>query len=186
MPNPPAVVTTVAPLGSAGVFTSGPEYVQRAVAISGTVFADQAGTLKVQQGGDGINWDTFTSFTILASAGQGFNVLLVSPYWQITYTNGGTPQTIFRLFANPSDPYGEFLQPAATPSPGGAYAVLQSTPNGGYSYVGRFNGNSGWDACSAAAVSQNQSAKYAAFAVAQATVADETVQLSAQPTPDAF
>lgn len=186
MSNPTPVISTLAPLGASDDFVSATQYAQRATSISGTVFADQPGMLMIEQSGDGTNFDYTTEYNIPGSFGYGFDVDLVASYWRIVYLNDSTPQTIFRLYANPRDPYGEFLQPAATPSPGGAYVVLQSTPNGGYTYVGRFDGNSGWDACSAAAVSLNSSGKYAAFLVDQATVASENVMLSADPSPSAF
>lgn len=183
---PSAAVQTVAPLPASGNFTSTPQFAQRAESITGTVFADQSGTLKILQGGDGVNFDSITTYNISANIGFGFDVDLISNYWQVIYVNGSSAQTVFRLFANPRDPYGAFLQTANPPSPGGTYAVLQANSNGGYSYVGRFNGFDGWAACQNAAIFTKTNAKYAAFDVSLATVSDETILQTTTHAPDSF
>lgn len=183
---PSAAVQTVAPLPSSGNFTSTPQFAQRAVSITGTVFADKAGTLKILQGGDGVNFDSVTTYNISANVGFGFEVDLLSNYWQVVYVNTNSPQTVFRLFASPRDPYGAFLQASNPPSPGGAYAVLQANSSGGYSYVGRFDGFDGWTACQNAAIFTRTNAKYAAFDVSLATVSDETILETTEHSPDSF
>lgn len=182
-----SVVTTVTPLLSTASFTSPAQFVQRATDITGTVFADEPGTLEIQQSGDGTNWDQTTTYAVPANNGVAFEVPLYSQWWRIVYVNGSTAQTVFRLFADPRDPYGDFIAASTTPSAGGAWAVLQAVPNGpGYTYVGRFDGADGWSACQGAALYAKQSAKYAAFQVDTATVSDETIMSSTEHTPDSF
>jgi hypothetical protein len=67
--------------------------------IVGSVFADQAGTLYVEQSGDGVDWrDVVDSFSVVANQGIGFSVEKVVPYARVRYVNGATAQTEFRLF----------------------------------------------------------------------------------------
>lgn len=67
--------------------------------ITGTVFADQAGTLNIDQSSDGTNWDYSTSVTVTASTKTNFSVEVVAPYARLRYVNGATIQTVFRLYA---------------------------------------------------------------------------------------
>jgi hypothetical protein len=153
--------------------------------LTGTVFTDQDGTLLVEQSPDGFNWDASTSIAVTGGVGLGWSVDIIAPWVQLVYNNGDTAQTIFRLYGDVRDDDGNFVSQEA-PSPGGEYAVLQGTPNGGYTYVGRFNGNTAWDAASFAAVALNASGKYAAFDVATATVASETVSKTTSAIPASF
>jgi hypothetical protein len=66
--------------------------------IVGSVYADQAGTLYVEQSPDGTNWDVVDSFSISAGAGLGFSVEKVCPYARVRYVNGATAQSVFRLY----------------------------------------------------------------------------------------
>ncbi|MFZ8812162.1 MAG: hypothetical protein ACO2PN_29185 [Pyrobaculum sp.] len=66
--------------------------------IVGTVFADQPGTLYVEQGPDRTNWDVVESFSVLANVGFGFTVEKVAQYVRVRYVNGETDQTVFRLY----------------------------------------------------------------------------------------
>jgi hypothetical protein len=183
-----ALVSSVAPLGAGVTFTSPVEFVQRGTQITGTVFADQNGTLIIEQSGDGMNFDSSVSLSVTADVGLGFEQDIVAQYWQVSFTNTSvTGQTIFRLYADARDPYGDFLAAATGPSSGGAWAVLQDIQgNGSYIFVGRFDGADGWNACANAAISRNQSAKYAAFPVSTATVSDESLNLSTEHNPDSF
>lgn len=79
--------------------TLGPTLSDRADRIVGSAFSDQAGTLYIEQSFDGTNWDISTSITITASDGKGFSEELVAPNIRLRYTNGGTNQGEFRLFA---------------------------------------------------------------------------------------
>lgn len=92
-------------LGTTDVLTSGSSFVserreaERADSITGSVFASHAGTLLVQQSGDGVNWDIDDSITVSAATKTKINVPLLAAFWRLNYTNGGTNQTTFRLFA---------------------------------------------------------------------------------------
>jgi hypothetical protein len=183
-----ALISDIAPIPAGQTFVSSVQFVQRATQIAGTVFADQAGTIFIEQSGDGVHFDISASYAIAASTGEGFVEDVLAQYWRIRFTNtSGTGQTVFRLYANALDPYGDFLAAALAPSAGGAWAVLQLSPQTGqYIYVGRFDGADGWGACGNAAISLRQSAKYAAFPVATATVSDESLTPSTSHGPDSF
>lgn len=185
MPSP--LIQFITPLASAGTAASSAYQMTRASSVTGTAIADVAGTLYVDQGGDGVNWDSTTSFAIAPNTGISFNVPLITQYFRVRYTNGGTPQTIFRVFADPRDPYGTFLAAAQAASPGGAYGVLLfNTGSNSYQYIGRYDGADAFNAISNAAVVANQSGKYAAFAVASASVSDETLQKTTTHSADSF
>jgi len=66
--------------------------------IVGSVYADQAGTLYVEQSPDGANWDVVDSFSVSAGSGLGFSVEKVCPYARVRYVNGATAQAVFRLY----------------------------------------------------------------------------------------
>ena len=67
--------------------------------IAGLVFSDQGGTLLIEQGIDNQNWDFDTSITVVGGTGKEFKLDIYAPYVKLTYTNGATPQTAFRLGA---------------------------------------------------------------------------------------
>lgn len=67
--------------------------------VVGMVFADQAGTLHIEQSMDGTNWDIDTSYTIAANDGKGFKEDIFAPYVRVRFVNGATPQTAFRITA---------------------------------------------------------------------------------------
>lgn len=67
--------------------------------VVGMVFADQGGTLHIEQSMDGTNWDIDTSYTITANNGKGFKEDVFAPYVRVRYVNGATPNTVFRITA---------------------------------------------------------------------------------------
>jgi hypothetical protein len=67
--------------------------------IVGSVFADQAGTLLIEQSWDGTHWDVVSTVNVSANSGQGFSIDVVAPNGRLVYTNGSTAQTTFRLYA---------------------------------------------------------------------------------------
>lgn len=81
-----------------GTWTSDVKLTDRADNISGAVFADQAGTVYIEQSGDGQNWDISTSYPVTATDGKGFSESLFLPYVRIRYVNGPTAQGTFRVF----------------------------------------------------------------------------------------
>jgi len=66
--------------------------------ICGSVYADQPGTLYVEQSPDGTNWDLVDSYSVSAGAGLKFSVEKVLPYARVRFANGTTAQTVFRLY----------------------------------------------------------------------------------------
>ena len=87
------------PLAAGATKTLGSTNSQLADRIVGTVFSDQAGTHNIEQSFDDTNFDVSTSYTITANDGSGFSEELVAPYVRLRYVNGGTPQTVFRLYS---------------------------------------------------------------------------------------
>lgn len=181
-----STISTTIPIGSEDTYESPVVAVNNGgTKLTGTVFADQAGLLFINQSSDGINFDGTTQLVVEAGVGLEWSVLIFAPWIQVVYENGSVTQTVFRLYGNVRDDNGNFISPQ-TPSSGGQFAVLQATSNGSYVYVGRFDGNTGWDACGFAAISQNHTGKYAAFDVSTGTVADETVVRSTDSIPASF
>jgi hypothetical protein len=90
---------TASPLAANATYTSNVMVADRADNISGMVFADQAGTIFVEQSADGVNWDISTDYPIPANDGKGFSEPLYGPYVRIRYVNGGTAQGAFRLYS---------------------------------------------------------------------------------------
>jgi hypothetical protein len=66
--------------------------------IVGSVYADQPGTICVEQSGDGANWDVVDCFSVSAGSGMGFSVEKVCTYARVRYINGAADQTVFRLY----------------------------------------------------------------------------------------
>jgi hypothetical protein len=89
---------TSTPLGNAGVVALNMQ-AGREDWVVGMVFADQAGTLYIEQSMDNANWDVSTSYPVVANDGKGFKEEVYGPYVRVRYVNGATPQTAFRLTA---------------------------------------------------------------------------------------
>jgi hypothetical protein len=92
------LASTTTPLTAGGSWASSVDSDVSAGRIVGSVFADQAGTLYVEQSPDNANWDVVDSFSVSANAGFGFSVEKVCPYARVRYVNGATAQTVFRLY----------------------------------------------------------------------------------------
>lgn len=183
----PSLVEFTTPLAASATVSSGPQFIPRGTQVTGTVFADQAGTIYIDQGGDGINWDTTVTSAVAAEIGAAIKVDIISQYFQVRYINGTTAQTQFRLYVDPRDPYGSFLANALPPSPGGAFAILLfNQTQGNYQYVGRYDGADALGAITAAVNYKGQGGKYAAFEVATAIVSDETPVFQTEHSPDSF
>jgi hypothetical protein len=91
--------STNTPLSGNAVYLSPTMQTDRADYISGTAFADQAGTLYVEQSPNGSDWDLSTSYAILANTGKGFNEYLYAPYVRLRFVNGASAQSVFRLYS---------------------------------------------------------------------------------------
>lgn len=94
-----AFTSTKTPLGSAGVWPSRILYAERADNVVGLVFADQAGTLYIEQSADGTNWDLSESIAVVGGVGQGFSKPIYGSSIRLRYVNGGVAQGAFRLTA---------------------------------------------------------------------------------------
>jgi len=92
--------STVTALGASASYTGSARETKGYARISGSVFADQAGTLYVEQSPNGSNWDVSESVAVSAGVGAKFTYEIVCPYARIRYVNGATGQTTFRLYAH--------------------------------------------------------------------------------------
>lgn len=93
--------STTTALGSDGTYTTANAVlVSQHKTITGSAYSDQSGTLLVEQSPDGTNWDVQSTVTVTgSSASSGFEVTVVAKYARLSYTNGSTAQTSFRLYA---------------------------------------------------------------------------------------
>ncbi len=90
--------STTTALAANTTYTSGTMLCRGFARVTVLAFADQAGTLDVDQSGDGTNWDYTTTVAVSASTGVAESVELVASYVRIRYVNGATIQGTFRLF----------------------------------------------------------------------------------------
>lgn len=66
--------------------------------LAGSVFADKAGTVFIEQSSDGVNWDISEELSVEASKGKVINVSLLLPYWRVRAKNTTDEnQTVFRI-----------------------------------------------------------------------------------------
>ncbi|MBW2650679.1 MAG: hypothetical protein JRC66_06660 [Deltaproteobacteria bacterium] len=93
------VASTTSVLGAAAEYASSEFSLEDSARIIGSCFADQNGTLYIEQRNDGTNWDVQSEFTYTANERLGFSVEVVGNEGRLRYVNGATPQTIFRLYA---------------------------------------------------------------------------------------
>lgn len=96
-------IGSTSPLTASSTFISVSRQTDRADTINGSAFADVAGTLYVEQSGDGVNWDVSQSFAVAANTGVPFKVDVYLPFFRLRYVNGATAQGTFRLFSNLRD-----------------------------------------------------------------------------------
>ena len=93
-----SLLTTTA-LGASASFTSGSDDLNyrghRTVVAH--AFADQAGTLYIEQSPNGTNWDLVENVALSANVGVALVTVVESRYIRFRYVNGATAQTIFRL-----------------------------------------------------------------------------------------
>ena len=66
--------------------------------ICGLVYSDKGGTLYVEQSGDGLSWDVIDTISITGGTGAKFSYEKVAQHARVRYVNGGTDQTVFRLY----------------------------------------------------------------------------------------
>jgi hypothetical protein len=92
------VARTTSLLGAAGEYIASAFSLEENARIIGSCFADQNGTIYVEQRNDGTNWDVQSPFTYPASQLLGFSVEVVGNEGRIRFVNSATPQTSFRLY----------------------------------------------------------------------------------------
>lgn len=87
-------------LSGGAAFTGTSEDVSNYASIFVSVFADQASAasgLSVQFSADGTNWDHTRAISVTASSGMILSVSPAAKFFRVVYTNGATPNTVFRL-----------------------------------------------------------------------------------------
>lgn len=93
-----ASVSTTAALGEKAEWVSATQRVlPHHTFLKGSAFADQKGTLHIEQSSDGENWDVDSDSEIAASEGIGIEENLVGRYWRARYVNGTAAQGVLRL-----------------------------------------------------------------------------------------
>ena len=93
------MIETNSTLAADDSFTSSTVSCDEDVAVVGTVFADEAGTLKIQFDDGSGNWDAEETREYTANEKLGFKVSVVAPYFRVIYDNGATAQGTLRLKA---------------------------------------------------------------------------------------
>lgn len=94
------------------IFTSQPVQTDFAEYVTGTVTADQVGSLEIQQSFnypqdheddekalENCHWDVATKIAIEAGKGKGFQVFTLAPYFRLAFTNEGEEQKELRAYA---------------------------------------------------------------------------------------
>lgn len=94
-----AYIGTTDLLDADATYTSQVVLSDRADYISGAVFADQTGTVYIEQSGDGENWDISTDYTVDISTGKNFSEALLLPFIRVRFVNDSDDQGAFRVFA---------------------------------------------------------------------------------------
>lgn len=95
----PVVDSSVANLGIGATYTGAAFSIEEYARIIGSCFADQAGTLYIDQRNDGTNWDIRSTIPYAASDLMGFSVEVVGNEARLVHLNGAVAQTAFRLYA---------------------------------------------------------------------------------------
>lgn len=94
------IITTSTPLtGNAEYVSDSTSVDPNQLRITGTVIADKAGTIYIEQSTDDDNWDVSTSYSISINNGKGFTEEIVADFWRVRYVNNSVAQGSFRLFA---------------------------------------------------------------------------------------
>lgn len=91
---------SITALGSNAVWTSDVRPTQTSDFLAGVAISDQAGTLFVEQSGNGgTNWDISTSYPVVANTAKVFSEPLYLSIVRLRYVNGGVAQGSFRIFS---------------------------------------------------------------------------------------
>lgn len=108
---------------AAATLTSGVQMARGYAEVFGHALADQAGTLYVEQGRDGIFWDVVDTLAVAADTAVRWNIPIKARYVRVRWVNGAVNQGSFRI-------YGAFIR-IRSPNPAGI-----STGSGGTSSAG--------------------------------------------------
>lgn len=81
-------------------YTSLSKLADTADSVTGSIFSNQAGTLYVEQSGDGTNWDIADSIAVTANTGAKISIALLLPYVRLRFHPTGAAPTTLRVFAN--------------------------------------------------------------------------------------
>ncbi len=90
--------STTTALAAGASWTSAVDSTLNTGRITGSVFADQSGTIYIEQSPNNTNWDISDSFSVSANVGLGFSIEKVAEHIRVRYVNGATAQTVFRLY----------------------------------------------------------------------------------------
>lgn len=91
--------TETTPLGASGTFTSDTLDGLTYRRVIGKAFADQSGTLEIQNSDDGNTWDAVATVSVNGTDVSIFDEVIYARYVRFVYTNGATAQGTFRLSA---------------------------------------------------------------------------------------
>jgi DUF4097 and DUF4098 domain-containing protein YvlB len=93
-----ALLTTT-PLAANASYTSSSDdrYGRTHRTVIAHAYADQPGTLYIEQSPDGTNWDISESTSVAANTGTALITVIKSRYMRFRYVNGANAQTVFRL-----------------------------------------------------------------------------------------
>jgi len=92
------VASTTTPLTANASWTSASIDMLNYTKLYVTVFANQAGTLYIEQSPDGTNWDVTESISVSANVGEAVVREIAARYCRVRYVNGAAAQTVFRLY----------------------------------------------------------------------------------------
>jgi hypothetical protein len=87
------------PITGSGTYTSSAIDGLTLRRVTGTVYADQAGTLNIQESKDGTTYRTITTQAITASTPYAFDAIFHSRYIRLNHVNDAVAQTVFELVA---------------------------------------------------------------------------------------
>ncbi len=91
--------STITVLGNGATYTGSAVHVAGYGVIVGTVTANTAGTLYIDQSSNGTNYDVVSTIPYTAADTLGFSVEVVAPTARMRFTNSaGAAQTTFRLY----------------------------------------------------------------------------------------
>jgi hypothetical protein len=88
-----AAVSTTTPVGTT-TYTSKAFYTQGFAQITGICFANNSGSVQVQQSGDGLNWDRVDATAVTGGTGASFSVAIVAPYARVVFVPTGSNTTL--------------------------------------------------------------------------------------------